>query len=150
MSSRSQRVVGAWRRDGSTLREHMTGRADEIRARAIVGDFIAVEGGRFRVVEYRDKPDAEIEVVNTGQRIGIEVTELLEPTDGEDRSLESVVCGGILDACRKALGESGAVTARIDARPKNWQQIERWLAAFREWPSHRRLDIVARGEVAKS
>lgn len=124
----------------------MAGKANETRERAIIDDFVAVIGD-LRVVAYRDKPDAEVEHLATGRRIGIEVTELLEPTDGKDRSLESVVCESVLDVCRELLGPSGSVDAQIEARPRDRKQVERWLTAFRAWLASRRQEILARGVV---
>ena len=127
----------------------MAGSANERRERLIVEAFLTLlpesAGLSARLVQMRDKPDAEIEL-ESGQRVGVEVTELFDSDDGRDRHLESIASPCVLDACRELLGPHGDVDVRRVARPADRHQVERWISAFRAWLlEHRDLILEEEG-----
>ncbi|MBZ0149972.1 MAG: hypothetical protein K8J09_00460 [Planctomycetes bacterium] len=110
--------------------------------------FVAVHPDGLRVVEHRDKPDAVVRT-NAGDIVGVEVTELLLPDDGRDRSLEGVARAGIEQACRELLVPSGDVDVRMPCRPADRAQVQRWLAALRAWLAENRATILERGSMGR-
>lgn len=126
----------------------MAGRTNEQRERTIVELFAAVHPDGLRVVEHRDKPDATVRT-SAGGIVGVEVTELLLPDDGRDRSLEGVACAGIEQACRERLGPSGDVDVQMPCRPADRAQVQRWLAAFRACLDANRATILERGGMGR-
>jgi hypothetical protein len=112
------------------------------RERAIVDLFVEVYPTcpRIEVAEYRDRPDA---VVRSGTAlVGIEVTELLVPEDGRDRSLEAIARQGIEAACRNELGDGGDVDVEMRLRPRDRAQVEGWLREFRSWLKENRRRLL--------
>lgn len=128
----------------TTMHDTMAGKTNEQRERAIVELFAALHPHGLRVVEHRDKPDAIVQT-SAGEFVGVEVTELLLPDDGRDRSLEGIARAGIVQACRELLGPSGDVDVRMPTRPADRAQVQRWLASFRAWLAENRATILERG-----
>jgi hypothetical protein len=126
------------------MRCTMAGRTNEQRERAIVDLFAAVHPDGLRVVEHRDKPDAVV-MTSAGDIVGVEVTELLLPDDGRDRSLEGVARAGIEQACRELLGPSVDADVRMTCPPADRSQVQQWLAAFRTWLAENRATVLDRG-----
>ena len=124
--------------------KNMAGKVNEQRERKIVEVFADLHPHGLRVVEYRDKPDAVVQT-NTGEIVGIEVTELLLPDDGRDRNLEAAARAGIEQACHELLGPSGDVDVRMPSRPADRAQVQRWRTAFHAWLRTTRSTILERG-----
>ncbi|MFO0269013.1 MAG: hypothetical protein ACK53W_00530 [Gemmatimonadota bacterium] len=129
---------------GATVPASMAGRTNEQRERAIVELFADLHPQGLRVVEHRDKPDAIVQT-SVGEVVGVEVTELLLPDDGRDRSLEGIARAGIEQACRELPGPSGDIDVRMPARPADRAQVQRWLAAFRAWLAENRAAVIEQG-----
>lgn len=130
------------------MHDTMAGKTNEQRERAIVELFAALHPLGLHVVEHRDKPDAIVRT-SAGEVVGVEVTELLLPDDGRDRSLEGIARAGIEQACRELLGPFGAVDVRMPARPADRAQVQRWLASFRAWLAENRATILERGRMGR-
>ncbi|MCC6672171.1 MAG: hypothetical protein IT458_14005 [Planctomycetes bacterium] len=101
-----------------------------------------------RVVAHRERPDAEVEVLATNTLVGVECCELLLPEDGRDRGLESMARRGLEDLCRGTLGPAGEVFVLMESRPKDADQVRRWLAAFQVWLLQNRGRIRAVGKMS--
>ncbi|MBK9387531.1 MAG: hypothetical protein IPN34_22180 [Planctomycetes bacterium] len=89
--------------------------------------------GPIEILAATERPDILLRDQVSGEEIGLEVTEVLQENDGEDRWLLYRLGLGLQDVLRRSVGPSGEIDICPERIPGDLLEIKAWLRGFARW-----------------